>query len=215
MIRAGLWCGVAAPILWATVIIVAGELRPGFDHVGQYISELGERGSSHSAFMRLAGFAATGLMHICYAVAFYAAVRRMSGRTRLALLVAVLVALDGAGRIGAGLFSCEPGCRGPDTAAQHLHHLSATVAFLSIASAACLGGILFRSSQRLRCLALYSLISGLAGLAFLGLMQTGGAFHAYVGLFERLASGVFTLWVSITALRLSAVSVRAAGAPPG
>ena len=71
MIRAGLLCGVLAPVLWAAVIIIAGELRPGFDHVGQYISELGERGSSNGFFMRYGGFVATGLLHLGYAAAFF------------------------------------------------------------------------------------------------------------------------------------------------
>ena len=58
--RAGLLCGLVAPLLWAAVIVIAGELRPGFDHVGQYISELGERGSTTETFMRYGGFVATG-----------------------------------------------------------------------------------------------------------------------------------------------------------
>jgi len=34
-VRDGLLCGVVAPLLWPVVIVIAGELRPGFDHVGQ------------------------------------------------------------------------------------------------------------------------------------------------------------------------------------
>ena len=51
-IRLGLICGLLAPLLWAATIIIAGELRPGFDHFSQYISELGERGSNNGFFMR-------------------------------------------------------------------------------------------------------------------------------------------------------------------
>ena len=76
LVRGGLLCGVVAPLLWVAVIVIAGELRPGFDHVGQYISELGERGSSAEMFMRYGGFVTTGLMHVIYAAAFYAVVIR-------------------------------------------------------------------------------------------------------------------------------------------
>jgi hypothetical membrane protein len=211
MIRAGLRCGVLAPVLWAVVIIVAGELRPGFDHLGQYISELGERGSSTETLMRYGGFVSTGLLHIAYAAAFYATLARLTGRRRLTLLVAALIALNGFGRIGAGLFACEPGCAAPEVIGQRLHSLSATIAFLALAAAALLGAILFRHDRRWRPLSPYSLATGSAGLLFLGLMSASEATHAYTGLHERLASGVLTLWVLVTALRLGALVDDRAG----
>lgn len=202
MLRAGLLCGLLAPVLWAAMIVTTGELRPGFDHVVQYISELGERGSSTEIPMRYGGFVATGLMHIAYALAFYVTVKRATQRPWLTLLVALLIALNGLGRIGAGIFACEPGCAAPDVLAQRLHSQSATVAFLAIAGATLLGAILFRNARRLRSLSAYSLLSGTTGLIFLALMSASEATHAHTGLFERLASGVLTLWVFVTALRL-------------
>lgn len=202
MIRAGLLCGLVAPMLWLAVIVIGGELRPGFDHVGQYISELGERGSTTETLMRYAGFVATGLMHIGFAAAFHATVARVTDRPRLTLLVAVLIAANGIGRIGAGFFSCEPGCAAPEALGQRLHSLSATIAFLAIAAAALLGAILFRRNKQLRPLAAYSLATGCAGLVFLVLMSASEATHVHTGLYERLASGVLTLWVFVTAWRL-------------
>lgn len=199
---AGLLCGLVAPVLWAAVIILAGELRPGFDHVRQYISELGERGSSTGTFMRLGGFVASGVLIVGYAAAFHATLARLGDRPRLTRLVAVLIAVDGIGRIGAGIFSCEPGCAAPEVLSQRLHSLSATCAFLALAAAALLGTLLFRHAPRLRPLSAYSLVSGSAGLIFLVLMVESEATHAYTGLYERLASGVLTLWVFVTAWRL-------------
>lgn len=190
-----------APLLWAAVIVIAGELRPGFDHVAQYISELGERGSPNADFMRYGGFVATGLLHIVYAAAFYAVLLRLSGRRGLTLFIAALIALNGLGRIGAGLFACEPGCLAPAVAEQRLHSLSATIAFLAIAAAALLGGIVFRSVRSMQCLAQYSMATGIAGLLCLGLMSAGDV--GRVGLYERLASGVLSLWILLTALRLA------------
>lgn len=199
---AGLLCGLVAPVLWAAVIILAGELRPGFDHVSQYISELGERGSSTGVFMRLGGFVASGVLIVGYAAAFHATLARLGDRPRLTRLVAVLIAVDGIGRIGAGIFSCEPGCAAPEVLSQRLHSLSATCAFLALAAAALLGTLLFRRDTGLRPLGAYSLVSGSAGLIFLVLMLESEATHAHTGLYERLASGVLTLWVFVTAWRL-------------
>jgi len=206
LVRGGLLCGVVAPLLWVAVIVIAGAVRPGFDHVGQYISELGERGSNAEMFMRYGGFVTTGLMHIAYAAAFYAVVIRVSGQVRLPLLLALFIALNGIGRVGAGVFACEPGCAAPEVLAQRLHSLSATIAFLSIIAAVSLGAIVFRADNRLRPLAAYSLASGCAGLIFLWLMSSSEATHVFTGLYERLASGVLTLWVFVTALWLLSLS---------
>jgi hypothetical membrane protein len=210
VIRAGLLCGLVAPILWAAVIVIAGEMRPGFDHVGQYISELGEHGSTTERFMRYGGFLSTGLMHVGFAAAFYVTIVRATDRPRLTLLVAVLIALNGIGRIGAGFFACEPGCTAPESLDQRLHGLSATIAFLAIAAAALLGTIIFHRDSRLRPLTAYSLITGCVGLVFLALMSSSEATVAYVGLYERLASGVLTLWVFVTAARLNTLDFERA-----
>lgn len=202
LVRGGLFCGVAAPLLWLAVIVIAGELYPGFGHVRQYISELGGRGSNTELFMRYGGFVATGLLHVVYAAAFYVMLTKVSAQPRMTRLVAWLIALNGIGRIGAGFFACEPGCAAPEILAQRLHNLSATIAFLSIIAAACLGTVVFRADKRLRPLAAYSLASGSAGLIFLWLMSSSEAAHAFHGLHERMASGVLTLWVFVTALRL-------------
>ncbi|MBS0353650.1 MAG: DUF998 domain-containing protein [Proteobacteria bacterium] len=198
----GLFCGLLGPVLWVAAIVLAGELRPGFDHVSQYISELGERGSSTSVLMRLGGFVGSGVLIVVYAAAFFATVACTTERPRLALLVAVLVALDGIGRIGAGIFPCEPGCAAPEVLSQRLHSLSATIAFLSLAAAALLGTLLFRGDTSLRSLSAYSFVSGFAGLVFLMLMSASEATPGYAGLHERLASGVLTLWLFVTAWRL-------------
>jgi len=210
MIRAGLLCGLVAPFLWAAVIVLAGELRPGFDHVSQYISELGERGSSTAMLMRFGGFGGSGVLIVGYAVAFHATVARITGRHQLTRLIAMLVALDGIGRIGAGMFSCEPGCAAPDVLSQRLHSLSATIAFLALAAAALLGALLFRRNASLRPLSAYSFVSGCAGLTFLALMSASEATRSYTGLYERLASGVLTLWVFVTAWRLRTLCHRQA-----
>lgn len=202
LLRLGLACGLISPLLWAAAIILAGELRPGFDHVTQYISELGERGSSTELFMRFGGFVGSGILIVGYAAAFHATVARITNRRWLPLLVATLIALDGLGRIGAGILPCEPGCAAPEALSQRLHGLSATIAFLSIAAAALLGTVIFRRDARLRPLSAYSLASGCAGLIFLALMSASEATHIHTGLHERLASGVLTLWVFVTAWRL-------------
>jgi hypothetical membrane protein len=197
-LKAGILCGVLAPLLWASAIVVCGMLRPGYSHFAQYISELGERGSSTELIMRYAAFVPTGLMHLAFAGALASTFRS----SRLGLLAAVLLGVNGLARLSAGFFPCETGCEDPTgSPGQRIHSLSAGVGFLALAVSTVLWSVVFRRAPDLRNLAAYSLVSGVLGLAFLLLMlwtEHGTA----RGLFERLSSGVLSLWILVFALRL-------------
>lgn len=197
--KAGNLCGMLAPLLWAFAIVFCGSLRPDYSHFTQYISELGERGSSTELTMRYAGFVPTGLMHMAFAAFLYAAFRG----SRLAAIAATLLAINGLARMGAGLFPCEPGCAGPKLLlSQQLHSLSAGIGFFAFIGASVLWGIVLRRDRSLRGLSPYSVASGILGLVFLLLMVWSDPQRAGTGLYERLSSGVLSLWVLVFAARL-------------
>jgi len=199
LLRIGNLCGILAPLLWAFAIILCGELRPEYSHFTQYISELGERGSSTEFLMRYAGFVPTGLMHMAFAAFLYFAVRG----GRLTVIAAMLVGLNGLARIGAGLFPCEPGCVSPKALlSQQLHSLSAGIGFFAIIAASVVWGLIMRRHQRLRELSLYSVGCGALGLVFLLLMVRSDELRAGTGLYERLSSGVLSLWLLVFAAGL-------------
>lgn len=209
--KVGNLCGILAPLLWASAIVFCGSLRPEYSHFTQYISELGERGSSTEFIMRYAGFLPTGLMHMAFAAFLYVAFRG----SRLAVIAAMLLAINGLARIGAGLFPCEPGCIGSELSlSQQLHSLSARIGFFALIGAAVTWGIFLRGYRSLRGLSLYSVGSGTVGLVFLLLMAWSAELKAGTGLYERLSSGVLSLWVLVFAARLwrlKADSVSVAG----
>ena len=197
--KVGILCGILAPVLWASVIILCGSVRPGYNHLTQYISELGERSSSTELLMRYAGFIPTGLMHIAFAASLYAVFRGY----KLSSVAAALLALNGLGRVVAGLFPCEVGCAGPRVLlSQKLHSLAAGGGFLALISASILWGILLKRHRSLRGLSVYSIGAGLFGLVFLLLMSWSADLKAGTGLYERLSSGVLSLWVLVFAVRL-------------
>ena len=193
----GLYCGIISPILWLALIATAGALRPDFSHVTQYISELAERGSATEALMRYGAFGLTGLLYLCFAGALLATFRNGS----LSRAAALLIALDGVGRMGAGAFPCDPGCvqvsLGPD-----LHKLFATIGFSSGILAAFLWGRLLRGVPRLRPLASFSVGSGAVALVSLLLMSWARDPALPSGLFEHLATAVLSVWLLVFAIRL-------------
>lgn len=195
--KLGILCGILGPLLWVSLIGVAGAMRPEFNLVTHYISELGERGSSTELMIRYAAFGFTGFLYLCFAASLLATFRDGWYST----LAAGLIALDGLGRIGAGVFACDPGCVGLSSS-QELHHQFATVGFLSGVLAAVVWGILFRRHGWPRSLIGYSIGSGFLALMFLLLMSWSQNPLNTPGLFEHLASGILSLWVLAFALRL-------------
>ena len=198
--RLGILCGVLSPLLWLSLIGVAGAMRPEFSHITHYISELGERGSSTEAMMRYAAFEFTGFLYLCFAFALRATFR---GGWR-STLAAGLIGLEGLGRMGAGAFLCDPGCGGLSSS-QDLHRLFATVGFLSGILAAVAWGIIFRLQGWPQGLIWYSVGTGILALIFLLLMSWGQNPVHTPGLFELLATGILSLWLLVFAARLMRV----------
>jgi hypothetical membrane protein len=193
----GILCGIIGPLLWLSLIAVAGAMRPEFNHITQYISELGERGSSTEFMMRFAAFEFTGVLYLCFATTLPGIIQD-GWRSALA---ATLIGFDGLGRIGAGVFACDPGCGG-FSSSQELHRLFATIGFLSGVLAAIAWGVTFRRHILLQGLVWYSVVSGILALFFLILMSWDRNPVNAPGLFEHLATGVLSLWVMVFATRL-------------
>lgn len=192
-------CGMLAPILWASAIIFCGSLRPEYSHFSQYISELGERGSSTEVIMRYGAFVPTGLMHIAFAAFLFVVFKG----SPVAKFAAMLIAVNGIARIGAGMFPCEVGCALPRLLlSQKLHSLSAGVGFFALIGASLLWGILFRRYQSFQCLSAYSIASGCLALVFLALMSWSAELRMGTGLYERLSTGLLSLWMLVFAVRL-------------
>lgn len=192
-----LYCGIVSPILWLALIAIAGAVRPDFSHLTHFISELGERGSSTEALMRGAAFGFTGLLYVCFALGLLATFPHGWVFAAACLLIAV----EGIGRVGAGIFPCDPGCIRV-TATQDLHKLFATVGFSSGILAAILWGVLFRGLAPFRSLSWLAIGSGLVALVSLLLMSWEGNPWGGPGLFEHLATAVLSLWLLVFAVRL-------------
>lgn len=193
----GLWCGVAGPILWLALIAAAGAIRPDFSHLTHYISELGERGSSTEALVRIGAFGVTGCLYVCFALAVF---RGSRGRP-LRQIAALLIALDGIGRMGAGVFPCEAGCV-PPASGPNLHMLFATLGFSSGVMAALLWGTLLRRAPGSRRLSSFSIASGLVALVALLLLFGPPLTALPAGALEHLATVVLSVWLFVLAASL-------------
>jgi hypothetical membrane protein len=182
------------------MIAYAGTLQPGFNHSTQYISELGEKGSATARLMLYGCFLPAGILY----VAFGATLRAVF-EGRVARTAAALVVLNGLCRIVAGVFPCNPGCGGERSLTAVMHTLSGATGFLSLIAATIVWGVVFRRRAAWAQLTAYSVVTGGIALTFLLLTAWSPEPDTPRGLFERVSSGVLSVWVFIVAARLSSL----------
>lgn len=197
--------GVAGPVVFVTTTLICASLRPGFDHMTQFISELGANGSPHAAVMNYAGFFPTGVLFLSFGVALGIAVRP----SRLGLLSAALVSLFGTGVIAAGWFSCDTGCPIVGASREALLHDQISVSsFLAAIVGAGLLGLFARQRPGWRGLWLYCLASSALALVFLGLLGSSLESRSFTGLWQRLLLAVLFSWCAVVGAHLFRLSSK-------
>jgi len=198
MARIFLAAGIAGPVVFVLAIIVFGAMRPGYSHVEQFISELGEQGGDTAPLMNYLGFIPTGIL------VFLAGIG-MGGRfpkTILSLVGTVLVAIFGAGVFAAGIYSCDPGCIA-DTPSREgqLHFIVSMIAFAAMISAVAIWGIQFLRMPGWRGVAAYSFVTAVVATALFVTMMSVAAIIPQVGVVQRLFLGSLLLWLIVVSAR--------------
>ena len=190
--------GLAGPLLFILATILSAALRPGYNHVSQLISELGETGGSTAQLMTYLGFYPLGILTLLFSLSCFAAIRR----NLLAVAGAVLVGIAGLAVILAGIFPCDVGCAVEDPSTdQILHTTAAMVAFLSLIVASILWSLRFRTLAHWRELWVYSLVLGI--VAFLVLVAFFLLSESQIaGLVQRLLVLTLFAWLMVFAARL-------------
>ncbi len=207
--RAGLVCGIIAPLWWGAMIVYCASQFAGYHHASHFISELAARDSPTQDLMRNAGFIFTGALYVVFA----GSVAWQLRATRLALVGASLIALAGLARIGAGVYACEPGCDPTAlSSAQDWHYRYASAGYYLMMMAAVVIGVTGNRHAGLKHLLAWGIGTVMWCAVFLVFMQTN---FAWQGGFQRLASGVLSLWVLVFAISLWRASQPLLPAPVG
>jgi hypothetical membrane protein len=189
--------GTVAFLPHLIALIAATFLRPGFDHNRQYLSELGERGSSTERLMNYLGIIPTGAMIALFGIGLALQYRK----ERLALLAGLLILVHGLCRISAGLFPCDVSCI-PDSpsVSQQIHNISASAGLISLTTAAFLMGAYFIVKSHGAHIIACSYAAGvIASIALFMLIHNPAKL---AGLYQRIALGTLQLWITYMALYL-------------
>jgi len=190
--------GLAGPVLFSTLVIVCGTLRPGYDHATQFMSELGETGGSHASLMNFAGFIPSGLL----LAVFGASLAWLLPRNALSVVGAVLMTVFGLGITAAGVYSCDAGCsrQGMSDEAT-LHLLVSILAFLAGIVGSAVWAYRFRSLVAWQSLWRYTAISSGAALVLLLVMNAAAESRWFSGIWQRLFLATLFLWCAVVGVR--------------
>jgi len=190
-------------LILAAATIAGGMAYPGYDHLRQYISELGATGAPTGDAVSLAFMASgallTGFWLIC-AVLFR--------DSRLAVLGFALSALNGLGLFFGGVFRCDFECSlaSPSPAAL-LHDVLGGLGYLCGIVGVLIIGLAWRNRPERRGLFRLSLLCGIPAAMAIWLIHPG---FEWYGAAQRVVEIALAIWTLAVAFQLR---TPAAGTP--
>lgn len=178
--------GALGPVIFYGVIVAGGLMTPGYNHMTQYASELGQAGAPTAKLFNY-GIMAVGGAMILGGLGLFLGLRKLGGGILMPLLTAIAIGLYGASFIIGGLHPM------PDPMHQAYNLIFAGVAGPLLAVLALGDRNQVSGAKSL------ALISFLAAAALLAIMMNLGGFNlvhkADVGLWQRGLIVATTLWM--------------------
>lgn len=198
LIRPLLLTGLVGPLVFAITVMIVSSQRPGYSHVNQFMSELGETGGRLAWVMNYFGFMlSAGLILV-----FVLALRTHLPRTVLNAVGTSLLVIFAVSMFFAGVFSCDVGC--PPTGRsfdQKLHDLFSILAFPAFTAGVFTCGLSLSRTASWRRFGIYSLATAVLSLILLVAMVQSEASREGTGVYQRLYLGVLFLWLIAMSLR--------------
>jgi len=212
---------VIAPVLDVVVIAVLGELQPGYSHVRQFISELGEPGRPFAAVANV-WFVLVSALFAGFTLALLQGIPASRASTIGSVCFGVWTAT---GIIG-GFFPCDAGCAGA-TWPGFIHNLLGEIGTLCILPVPTLIWLGLRRDPNwtgygwftlaIQLLALTTLV--LLAAAWFGLFPLNRILEPSLGLLQRLSLGTYYIWTAVIGLKVAGSRIEktndlAQGDPP-
>ena len=189
--------GALGPLVFMTVVLLAGLSWQGYDPVRQTQSELGAVDSPVRWVMNLGGFVALGITLLAFALAYRALLRRSVWRE----VVVGLLVVAGVGMIAVGFAPCDAGCVDV-TATGRWHSILSAPGAIGVSLAMIASGPAFRLDGGFS--ARWQLASVTLGALTLlsGPLIALELFGDVAGLLQRAAMGVAMVWLCAVGARL-------------
>ncbi|WP_439473211.1 DUF998 domain-containing protein [Brevundimonas sp.] len=188
-------CAILSLLILAAVTLGGGAVYPGYDHVRQFISELGAAGALNGPSVSLAFIVSGALLTV-----FWLLCAALFPRTPLFLIGFGLSALNGLGLMFGGVFPCDFECAADGASLTGvLHNILGGIGYLAGVLGVFLIGLATRKQPGLRGLFVLSLICGVPAASVVWLIHPG---FAWMGLAQRILETAFAVWAVGVALSL-------------
>ncbi len=188
-------CGVLSLLVLAAATIAGGMAYPGYDHLTQYISELGATGAPTSAGVSLAFIVSGALLTV-----FWLLCAVLFPRSLLSVIGFGLSALNGVGLVLGGVFRCDFECSTADLSpAAVLHDVFGGIGYLCGIAGVFVVGFAARGWPQGRGLFGLSLICGIPAALAIWLIHPAFEWH---GAAQRTVEIALAVWTMAVALRV-------------
>jgi hypothetical membrane protein len=188
LLHFGALAGVVAPILCASIFVIAARLRPGYSSIRQYGSDLA---LGQNGWLQTANFILVGLLLICFALALQRGIKSAQGSK----LGPALVGVYGLGWVLVGVFHGA------------LHQLS-TDLFVALPLSCLAIAPRLAADEQWKGYVRLTVGFGIVGLVF----SAGWYVHhihvliphidSWIGLYQRVFYAELLAWIEIMALHL-------------
>lgn len=178
------------------MLVIGGATFPGYDHMSQFISEMGATGAPHSFEVSWYGFAPIGILIAAFAIFAW----RAAPRSILFTLGLIGIFMYAVGYVGTAVYPCDYGCRPENPTATHqMHLLFGLVSYLFAPVMLLLLGLAVRKWPKAGWLSVVGFIGAIG--AFGGLMTFDPA-SPFIGLSQRVIEASVIGWIVACGLYL-------------
>ena len=187
---------IIGPIIFTIVAFSLASIRPGYSHISQLFSELGEIGAPNAIVMNTLGTPILGVSVILFSLAL----KQVLERTRTSQSGVLVVLIGGICLILGGLFPCDPGCI-PVTFSGKMHELVSNIGFSGIILAPLLLSVHFRTSISWKKYWFPTLMVGVFTVILVPLYLTD-FFVSWNGFVQRLLLANLLIWIEAVAFKI-------------
>ena len=190
-------CGIIAPLLFTIQLIIIGYYHPNYNHIIQYMSELGAVNAPY-ANIKNTGLSIIGILIIFFSFGMYEELN--DKQTKSIILGSSLVFISGLSFFLIGFFPCDPDCINFTTIGIVHGYLANTAQFpLIIAPYFLLTN--FKRNKKWHIIYYYSIVTIILGIISFTVYKSY-IFEDYIGLLQRISFGIPILWVEIIAIKI-------------
>lgn len=196
-------CGIIGPIFFTFILLILGHLQGNYNHIEQYMSELGAIDAPNTIIMNIAGFALLGLFIILFAIGFNNLIN-LKNNLIIGKIGIMLIISSGVAFIMVGIFPCDPMCVNISLVGI-IHGRFAFIALYTLVFAPFFIFYYLREVQQWKNLSIFSLIIGVLSLLSSSIYNLN-IFENLTGLLQRLSYGIPLLWIVLISIRIISIN---------